>query len=81
MSALTEKRRLLENAGFVYNFDRELYYNRNVRKAFSVEFIEDHNNIDLEQFIKENSDARSWRFYFNSPLSNAVRRELISVLE
>lgn len=81
MSALTEKRRILENAGFVYNFDRELYYNRNVKKVFSVDFVEDHNNTELEHFIREDRDARNWHFYFNTAPSSSVKHEIISVLE
>lgn len=81
MLALTEKRKLLENAGFIYNFDRELYYNRNMKKVFSVEFVEDHNELELEQSIKECSNAQNWSFYFNTAPSSAVKHELISVLE
>lgn len=81
MLVLTEKRRILENAGFVYNFDRDLYYNRNKKKVFSIDFVEDHTNDELQKFINETSDGINWRFYFNIAPSSAVKHELISVLE
>ena len=41
MIALAEKRALLEESGFAYGFDREVYYNRDKMKVFSIEFVED----------------------------------------
>ena len=60
---------------------RELYFNRRTKKAFSVEFVEDHSEDELQRHLSENKDGAEWRFYFNSPPSEAVKRELKSVLE
>ena len=45
---LSEKQRLLDEAGYVYDFDRSVYFNRNVKKLFSVEYIEDHSEEELQ---------------------------------
>jgi hypothetical protein len=74
------KREILETAGYVYGFDREIYFNRVTKKIFSVEFVEDHSTAELEKCISENSNEEEWRFYFNYPPSDAVKRELKSVL-
>ena len=81
MPTPADKRQLLEQAGYAYGFDREVYYNRNTRKVFSVEFVEDHNAEELETCISENTQQQEWRFYFNSTPPDAVRRELESVLQ
>ena len=80
MPALETKIQILDSGGYRYNFDRMLYFNRSAKKAFSVEFIEDHDEVELEKCIHENTGAAEWHFYSNSPLSNSVRRELESVL-
>jgi hypothetical protein len=67
---------VLETAGYVYGFDREIYFNRAARKIFSVEFVEDHGTAELERRICENIKKEEWRFYFNAPPSDAVKREL-----
>ena len=75
-----QKRQVLETAGYVYGFDREIYFNRAARKIFSVEFVEDHGTAELERRIREAIKQEEWRFYFNSPPSDAVKRELESAL-
>ena len=80
MRAVATKRRILEDAGYVYHFDRAIYFNRTTRKALSVVFIEDHDEDELQACINENSAEGEWRFYFNSPPAPAVRRELVGVL-
>ncbi len=37
-----EKTHLLDSAGYAYNFDRMMYINRHAKKAFSIEYIDDH---------------------------------------
>lgn len=78
--ALAMKARILDDAGYFYNFDRELYVNRKTRKAFSIDFIEDHDEAEIEQRIRRAKDKRKWQFYFNSDPSEAVKRELERVL-
>lgn len=66
----------LEQAGYAYFFDREIFVNRKTRKVFSMEFVEDHDEAEILKRIKENNGGGDWRFYFNSEPSAAVRREL-----
>lgn len=81
MAILNPKSRILREAGYAYNFDRMIYFNRKAKKIFSVEFIEDHKEDEILSCLKENGGRGSWRFYFNSPPPEAVQRELVSVLE
>lgn len=80
MTTLTTKGQILDDAGYAYNFDRTIYVNRKTKKVFSVQFIEDHDEKELKDRIGENTQGAEWRFYFNSPPSEAVKRELESVL-
>ncbi len=74
------KQDLLKRAGYAYNFDRMVYFNREAKKAFSVEFVEDHDEEELNRRIREGDEPNGWRFYFNSPPSESVRRVLERVL-
>jgi hypothetical protein len=80
VTALASKGHILEKAGYAYGFDRMIYFNPMTRKVFSVEFVEDHSESELQRLICENTGGGEWRFYFNSPPSEAVKRELESVL-
>jgi hypothetical protein len=80
MTTVATKSQILEEAGYAYNFDRTIYVNRKFKKVFSVQFIEDHDEKELKDRISENTQGGEWRFYFNSPPSEAVKRELESVL-
>ncbi len=53
MTKATTKEQLLKNSGYSYNFDRELYLNRKLKKAFSVEFIEDRSEEEIEKALQE----------------------------
>jgi hypothetical protein len=70
---------ILDDTGYVYNFDRQMYVNRKARKAFSVEFLQDHTENQIEERIARQTDG-SWQFYFNSEPSESVRHELERVL-
>ncbi len=48
----------LSSAGYIYNIDREVYFNRSALKVFSVNFLEDHEGPEIEQSINEETDAR-----------------------
>jgi hypothetical protein len=74
------KKDILLQAGYRYNFDRDLYVNRDARKAFSLEFVDDASEEELARRIRENGDGSGWRFYFNAVPSEGVRRELERVL-
>lgn len=76
-----KKQQLLKGEGYRYSFDRQVYFNRNAKKAFSVEFIEDNSEDDIAQLIRDDSPNPGWRFFFNREPSAAVRQELANVLE
>ncbi len=78
---LATKGQILQDAGYAYNFDRMVYFSPTAKKVFSVEFVEDHTESDLRKYISEATNGADWRFYFNSPPSGAVKRELENVLE
>jgi ABC-type transporter lipoprotein component MlaA len=80
LTNLATKKQILEGAGYKYSFDREIYFNRRAKKAFSVEFIEDSPEEELEQRIREETPGTEWRFFFNNTPSDAVKRELADVL-
>jgi hypothetical protein len=80
VTAPAKKGHMLEQAGYAYGFDRMVYFNPKTRKAFSVEFVEDHSESEIQKCIREKTGGAEWRFYFNSPPSEAVKRELESVL-
>ena len=79
MTKTATKQEILEGAGYRYSFDRELYFNRDARKAFSVEFIEDNSEAELKRRV-EQMPAVEWQFFFNNPPSDAVKRELAGIL-
>jgi len=74
------KKDILKEAEYRYNFDRDIYFNRNAKKAFSLEFVDDTPEEELTRRVRENTVSTEWTFYFNSPPSEAVKRELESVL-
>jgi hypothetical protein len=80
MTDMTEKEHLLENSGYRYQFDRMIYFNRSVRRAFSLEFIEDHSLQEIQSLL-EIPATNDWAFHFNRPVSDRVRRELAEALE
>jgi hypothetical protein len=75
-----KKQQILEGEGYRYSFDRQVYFNPATKKAFSVEFVEDHPEEEILQHIREDAPRAGWRFFFNSPPSDAVQRELTNVL-
>ena len=75
------KKDILLQANYRYNFDRDIYFNRQDKKAFSIEFVEDHSEDDLIRSIGESTLGKEWKFYFNSGPSESVKRELERVLD
>jgi hypothetical protein len=57
-----------------------LYFNREAKKAFSLEFVQDHDEAELHKHIRERTAPNGWRFYFNSAPSESVRRQLEEAL-
>lgn len=74
------KSQILENAGYAYSFDRLSYINRDMRKVFSLEFVQDHDEDKLRACIQEPTPPGEWRFYFNTPPSEAVKREFSALV-
>jgi len=74
------KKDILRQANYRYNFDRDVYFNQAEKKAFSLEFVDDHPEEEITRKIEENTDGQSWKFYFNSEPSDGVKRVLESVL-
>jgi hypothetical protein len=81
MSRQAEKTNLLDSAGYAYNFDRMMYINRHAKKAFSVEFIDDHPEDEIASKIQEPNVNQDWEFYTNSDLPEGIRKELKRVLQ
>jgi hypothetical protein len=76
MTDLTEKEELLESSGYRYHFDRMIYVNRSVRRAFSLEFIEEHSRWEIEQLL-DTAATNDWIFHFNKLPTDRVKRDLI----
>ena len=76
MLTVAGKTQILEDAGYAYSFNRLGYINRQTRKAFSLEFVQDHSEAQIKACIDEPTSPQEWQFYFNSPPSEAVKREL-----
>jgi hypothetical protein len=76
----TDERDILLQADYRYNFDRDIYFSRKERKAFSLEFVDDRPEEEIIQHIRENTEDTGWTFYFNAPPSEGVKRELERVL-
>jgi hypothetical protein len=61
---IDEKQQILDDAGYRYHFDRQLYFNRKAKKAFSVEFIEDRSEEEIKQNIQDDSFEKGMAFLF-----------------
>jgi hypothetical protein len=80
MTELLAKRNLLVQARYAYNFDRQIYVNREQKKIFSLDFVEDKATDELRKRIEENTNGDGWHFYFNDPPSMAVQKQLLEIL-
>lgn len=75
------KKKILDENGFKYNSIRMIYFNKKIKKIFSFEVIDDHDESWLKGKILEENIER-WQFYFNDPPpSNDIIMEIISELE
>uniref|UniRef100_E6QKF0 Uncharacterized protein n=1 Tax=mine drainage metagenome TaxID=410659 RepID=E6QKF0_9ZZZZ len=75
------KKDILKEADYRYDFDRDMYFNREAKKAFSLEFVADTPEQELAKHIEETLNPIGWTFYFNSPPSESVQRELERLLD
>lgn len=80
LSDRTLKALRLSAAGYTYNFDRMMYINRQAKKAFSVEFVDDNPESVIGSLIQEPKSDDDWRFYTSSPMSEGTEKELKKVL-
>lgn len=81
MPTVASKRQLFDDAGYAYVFDRMIYVNRDTRKVFSVEFIQDHDENELATRINDPlAQDGQWHFYFNSGPSESVKQQLSDIL-
>jgi HSP20 family protein len=71
---------ILRAANYTFNFDHQLYFNRDAKKAFSFPFLDDHPEDEVLRSINESTDGSAWKFYFNFPPSKKVEQELESTL-
>jgi hypothetical protein len=71
---------ILGDAGYAYNVRRQMYINREAKKAFSVEFVEDNPEDRIRERVGAHTDGREWVFYFNRDPSDTLKHELECVL-
>lgn len=81
MAIVKTKMRLFDDAGYAYNFDRMMFVNRQAKKAFSVEFVDDKPEAEIVKSIQEPNQEADWHFYTSLPMSEGTRRELKRVLQ
>ena len=75
---LVEKKDILKENGFEYNFERELYYNKALKKIFSIEIIMEKDPSWLKEKIKEQNEPGSqWAFYFSSEPREDVKNDIV----
>lgn len=61
-----EIERILKAAGFVLDPNRDLWFSRDRRRAFSQEVLRDHDSRWLELKLLENVHEDEFRFYRNT---------------
>jgi hypothetical protein len=81
VTELMEKEQLLKKAGYSFEPNREVYVNRKARKAFSVEYLVDHDTKEIARKIQEAARGAKWTFIYNEKLSDSVKRELAKLLD
>jgi len=68
----SEKEPVLRANRYRYDFDRMVYYNRTAKKAFSVEWLEEHTDDDLKRALAERNETNGWKIYMDARPSQAV---------
>lgn len=75
---MVDKESILKAARYVYNFDRMAYYNRAARKAFTIEWVDDHTDDDLRRALAEPSDSDGWKVYAEPRPPQSVIKEFLA---
>lgn len=73
---LVEMDALLENSGYRYHLMRMIYFNRAMRRAFSLRFLETHSKQELQRLV-EMPATGDWVIHFNEPPTGRDRQNLI----
>jgi hypothetical protein len=69
---------ILRAAGYLYNFDRLAYFNRAAKKAFSLEWVEDHTDAELREALEKANDSEEWEVYAEPRPSQRVINEFLA---
>lgn len=80
MSELVKREELLESSGYRYHFRHAVYFNRHMRRAFSLEFVEKHSREEIQQLLQAPATDH-WVFHFNEPPHESVKQALIERFE
>ena len=80
MPNLGEKKEILEKANYRYHFSRDIYYNRDARKIFSLEAIEDNDLQWLSEKINAATRSDQWEVFFNADPSENIKAEILREL-
>jgi len=72
---------ILKSAGYLYNFDRMVYFNRAAKKAFSAEWVEDHSDADLSEKLREPNVSGEWSIFADPKPSQAVVSKFLAEIE
>jgi hypothetical protein len=80
METALEKDELLHSAGFLYHFRSMAYVNTKSKRVVSVETVEERSEDWLRRLIAEVNDSGDWLFYYEPPLSAAVKQALLAML-
>ena len=75
-----QKKEILEKANYRYHFTREIYFNRDAKKVFSLEAIEDNDPQWLLERINMVKTSDKWDFFFNEDPSDNIKREILKEL-
>jgi alpha-L-fucosidase len=78
MSLENEKYEFLSEHGYMNHFDRGLYFNRDSKKLFSIEAIEDHDMNWLRKSVETLNTKQTWQLYFNQPISPESIKKIIN---
>lgn len=71
---MNRKAKLLQDAGYRYNYDRMAYVNRDAKKIFAVDDVENHSEAWLADRIAEPNPSGGWLFYEEPSPGVAARR-------